>query len=614
MKNNRSVCYLLYVFGLVGFFSLANEFISSDVYISDNGLLPGLVQSQFKSENVSKEFLAGIKEEIRRSPEKNLNVWIASQFQQLGLDVSTQNFVLQYNIGPDINLSGKNIYGILRARRHSSKESLVLAAPYRQTNSTFTDTNGGIALMLALAKELRSASFLAKDIIFLISDHEYLGVQAWLEAYHRVAPDAGLIYSEDLQFRAGSIQAALNLEIPQSVVSRIDIKIQGLNGQFPNLDLINLAHLICRKENIQSSFQNLIDSDNESPFFKKYLGNIRTMLLMMLSQATGIPTGNHGLFHQFGIDAITLTGYFELEMHSNESESESEMHSRVSYQKLGRVLEGIVRSLNNLQERFHRSFFFYILSGTNRFISISVYIIPFLIMVASLLLRALSSWSSIVEFYSEGKYSTHFDLDGVIGIVVLCHLIGSCSLLIPSAAVKLGLNYFNLDTAESVYYGFLFLSVTVASLFMFPLKTLNAKALRCIAHIEMVTLMLAIAVQNISLAALLAFFVTPFFLGITNTRSRKSMIFNRLVILFTHPLVILHMVLLLHIYISFPEGTLTTILLKSFTEVQRSMMDSIMDSYIYGNKIYYIIILFYFPIWILNWLAAGQNESCCISC
>jgi len=96
-------------------------------------------------------------------------------------------------------------------------------------------------------------------------------------------------------------------------------------------------------------------------------------------------------------------------------------------------------------------------------------------------------------------------LDGVIGIVVLCHLIGSCSLLVPSAAVKLGLNYFNLDTAESVYYGFLVLSATITLLFMSSLKIFNAKALRCIAHIEMVTLMLTIAVQNISLAVLHAF-------------------------------------------------------------------------------------------------------------
>lgn len=35
-----------------------------------------------------------------------------------------------------------------------------------------------------------------------------------------------------------------------------------------------------------------------------------------------------------------------------------------------RALEGIMRSLNNLQERFHQSFFFYLMPATNRYISI----------------------------------------------------------------------------------------------------------------------------------------------------------------------------------------------------------------------------------------------------
>ena len=41
--------------------------------------------------------------------------------------------------------------------------------------------------------------------------------------------------------------------------------------------------------------------------------------------------------------------------------------------QLGRVLEGICRSLNNLLERFHQSFFFYLLPATNRYISIGKY-------------------------------------------------------------------------------------------------------------------------------------------------------------------------------------------------------------------------------------------------
>lgn len=37
---------------------------------------------------------------------------------------------------------------------------------------------------------------------------------------------------------------------------------------------------------------------------------------------------------------------------------------------MGRILEGIFRSLNNLLERFHQSFFFYLLPSSDRYISI----------------------------------------------------------------------------------------------------------------------------------------------------------------------------------------------------------------------------------------------------
>lgn len=43
--------------------------------------------------------------------------------------------------------------------------------------------------------------------------------------------------------------------------------------------------------------------------------------------------------------------------------------------KMGRpahALEGTLRSLNNLLERFHQSFFFYLRPGTERFVSIGI--------------------------------------------------------------------------------------------------------------------------------------------------------------------------------------------------------------------------------------------------
>lgn len=75
-------------------------------------------------------------------------------------------------------------------------------------------TAPSIALMLAFAKQARRKNYWAKDIIFLITEHEQLGMQAWLEAYHGVSRgDEGVLDHGDLRGRAGAIQAAINLEI-----------------------------------------------------------------------------------------------------------------------------------------------------------------------------------------------------------------------------------------------------------------------------------------------------------------------------------------------------------------------------------------------------------------
>lgn len=54
----------------------------------------------------------------------------------------------------------------------------------------------------------------AKDIIFLITEHEQVGVQAWLEAYYGVSCGSENILDHgDLRGRGGAIQAAINLEL-----------------------------------------------------------------------------------------------------------------------------------------------------------------------------------------------------------------------------------------------------------------------------------------------------------------------------------------------------------------------------------------------------------------
>ena len=90
------------------------------------------------------------------------------------------------------------MYGILRAGRSASTESLVLLAPDNIRN----DYNYGIVVLLGLAKYLSSnensslpficnilshsiiaRNYWAKDIIILITGNNTLGAQAWLDSY-----------------------------------------------------------------------------------------------------------------------------------------------------------------------------------------------------------------------------------------------------------------------------------------------------------------------------------------------------------------------------------------------------------------------------------------------
>lgn len=100
------------------------------------------------------------------------------------------------------------------------------------------------------------------------------------------------------------------------------------------------------------------------------------MLSMMVAQGTGAPTGAHGLFHRYAIQALTLRGHekgFDVD--------------KASFNQLGRVVEGIFRSLNNLLERFHQSFFFYLLPACRRYVSIGLYMPPFALIVAPALFK-----------------------------------------------------------------------------------------------------------------------------------------------------------------------------------------------------------------------------------
>jgi len=59
---------------------------------------------------------------------------------------------------------------------------------------------------------------------------------------------------------------------------------------------------------------------------------------------------------------------------------------------LGRATEGIFRSLNNLLEHLHQSFFFYLLMQANRFVSIGTYLPSAMAIAASFSIMSIALW------------------------------------------------------------------------------------------------------------------------------------------------------------------------------------------------------------------------------
>lgn len=108
-----------------------------------------------------------------------------------------------------------------------------------------------------------------------------------------------------------------------------------------------------------------------------YQTRLQTMLRGMVEQGLGHPSGAHSSFMPYHIDAITIQACGD--------GWQDEM-------ALGRTIEGIFRSLNNLLEHLHQSFFFYLLMQPNRFVSIGTYLPSAMLIAGGFTIMAIAGW------------------------------------------------------------------------------------------------------------------------------------------------------------------------------------------------------------------------------
>ncbi|EOA20071.1 hypothetical protein CARUB_v10000352mg [Capsella rubella] len=392
--------------------------LAKNTYISENALMPGSARSMLSNRDVSagSKLVKDIKN-FRLSHEGQgveVQKLIGEYMSEMGAEVYYQKFhpegnqfhPLHFFSGPDSytlldNVScasyGVNVAGIIRAPRGDGKESIVLVTPY-----DFINGGDYEALSLGITSSLFSllarVTWLSKDIIWLVADSrygDYRPVAAWLTEYHSPSFKAsdllkcGELNTADNFRRAGTVAAALVLKVDgrsERFEDTLSIYAEASNGQMPNLDLINVVNYLAvhrqgfyvRVEKVvsllSSSWLKIIGEIFEAvgklahtlnPDWNfgipaaDYLEGSATLASSLYSQALGIPTGPHGAFRDYQVDAITLKV-------SPRFPPDSKTRQHDFFLRGARLLEGTIRSVNNLLEKFHQSFFLYLLTSPTK--------------------------------------------------------------------------------------------------------------------------------------------------------------------------------------------------------------------------------------------------------
>lgn len=606
-RHYTALSWLSYFLGLCLLLFLPHPMYNNRTYFSENALLPGLVTSHYSQERAAQAYHSALKEEGQKYPGHAPFPWLEAQFRQLGLEVHQQPFSLTYPLAEAKNFTGTNVFAILRAPKASSTEAVVLCAPHRPPNSPYQNTDAGIAVLLSIAKFFRSQIYWAKDIIFLVTEHEFLGTQAWLEGYYGVSYGQGVLHPEPLRARAGSIQAAINLEMGSEFPTHINVKLLGLNGQLPNLDLVNLVNRLAQREGMHTMFQGVEDHSRPDSV-AGYTRSLKTMINMMTSQATGVPSGNHGLFHRFGIEAVTLEGVTV----------NSRKRSPADFQTLGRIVEGTFRSLNNLLERFHQSFFFYILCSGSRYVSIGLYMPVLGLLAGGFILTAVGGWMHLISQDDGGKEQQRVPaifpakLGKVVPVLLAAHCLGLLAHSLPDRAAQLGAGL-NLQPEEAVPLALCSLSLLLLLLPALSRPRLavpqgcgaTAQVLVCL---ELAALAGCTGLSNISLSILITLPYLPLALLVQPAQGIRRVLLAFYAFL-CHPLILSGIVVFVDTIRNFPSSSPEQLWTRTISAWQSALMFSVVDHFIYGNVLYTLATVFLLPTWTVLYLAIFSQKE-----
>ncbi|PWY98660.1 ALG3-domain-containing protein [Testicularia cyperi] len=433
--------------------------VSKGTYVDENALQPGQARVYWDYFDVTYADMLSEKVEVlgQHAGAEERAEFVGSEFAKFGLEAHLQRFVGAWG-----GNRGVNVYARSGTPRIDGREAVILSAswksqwfgdndPWATLRNQTTDNHAepfsdsppptrkeqtpdrrtnvrGIASLLTLARYLSTQAHLSKDLIFVVTDGHVEGMSAWSSAYF-----GGDARGTDAILDGGSaVWNAISIDYPADSFSSLVVQYEGLDGQLPNMDVVNTlvriaertagglptslhagghangnggggqdsashdsrlllwarrylapllqlaASLVGASLSTSAIDRSLIQYDDglKSAFrqFSSGIGLVGTEHGM--GSTGGI--GPHSFLQRYHVDAISIYAVPAL--------------GPYGFFHIGKVVESFVRSMSNLLERLHHSQFFYLLLTTHRFVPIGVVVLVPLFLSLSLTIRGLAIW------------------------------------------------------------------------------------------------------------------------------------------------------------------------------------------------------------------------------
>ena len=276
-------------------------------------------------------------------------------------------------------------------------ETLVIVVPAPADNWMASDFHNGICQLIGRLSTPTSCPWLAKTVLVVSPTRNDVNlhstVSTFLDSYLGDISFNSNTSLLPMQFSSGILRNLLVLYIKvnetETLVDELRILPQGRYGVLPNMDLVFATMSMYSRSSFLRGNSNMImhaygkasrqwQNQVQSwfpPFAQRWAFELGSMFMFTYNLAMG-PNPPHFVALDKGVDSLTI----EADLYGGKAGT----NALECVQKL----EGVLRSLSNLHERLHHSITQYLLPSPTKFVSHAEYLLPNLLILLPLVLRA----------------------------------------------------------------------------------------------------------------------------------------------------------------------------------------------------------------------------------